>query len=284
MVGYRDDEGGRDALNLAVSMAQAFGVSLDLVSVVPGGRRVSRSDRGVTRRAREALDRGAALVPRDVPVRVHVRTAPAVAPAVLQTARDLGSRVIILGSDGPGGFGARLRRQALGSVTTDVLQEATIPVALAPLDYRVNRPIESVDCAVGTRPGGQAVLDVALRVCVRTGLPLRVVILVDPDTEINDAIVDEARARVALLMSSSVARYGAPTDTRFVFARGGDVPAVIEATKWLETSVLIVGSTRVGAPQRQFLGAAVSKILDKLPSPVIVVPNMPVTEGLDLDG
>lgn len=275
VVGFRSDEGGSDALNLAVSMAQAFDASLDLVSIVPGGRRVSRSDRGATRRARDGLERGAALVPSDIAVRIHVRPAGGPASGLAQAARDLGARLIVVGSDAHGGFGATLRRHTLGSVTTELLAITPVPVAVAPADYRVTRPIDSVDCAVGMRPGAQEVIDAALNVCVRSGLPLRVITLVDAHGDVDDAGVDEVRARVAVLMSTAVDRHGRPSESQVVFARGGDIPTVIAATKWLEASVLIVGSTRVDAPKRTILGATVSKIIEDLPIPLIVVPNRP---------
>lgn len=280
LVAYRPDDGGHDALRLAVALARAFGASLDLLYVVhehgtfaPAYPPVGRDEPIIAQRARTWLAEGAAGVPDDVSVTTHVRYAAGTAEGIIAAAVEFGARLVVAGSDGKRGLGRVRRRHRLGSVTTALLHSAPCAVALAPRGYEPRRPIESLDCAVGLRPGGQQVLDTAMRMAVRTGLPLRVITLVDADGEVDDAGVDEVRAHVARLLALAIDRYGAPTSSRIVFARGGDIPAVVEATAWVESSVLIVGSARMAAPRRLFLGVTVGKMLHRLPVPVMVVPQ-----------
>lgn len=275
LVGYAPNDGGEQSLTLAVSMAQAFGASLDLVTVIKRRRgvegRADDDDSSEVRRARHRLRQAAENMPIDVTVREHVRYAGDVAEGLLAAADELGSRVIVIGPGRPRGFIGALRRHSVGAVATALLEAARCEVALAPANYRAVGPIESVDCAVGLRPGGLDVLEAAVRTCVRTGLPLRVITLVDADGEVDDAGVDAARAHVAQLLRGSVQRFGRPVRTDIVFARGGDIAAVIDATAWVDASVLIVGARRVDRSRR--IGRTVAGILVHLPIPIVVVPH-----------
>lgn len=274
LVGHRPGEGGEHSLSLAISMAQAFGASLDLVGVITrrrGDRAAENS--GEARRARQRLQQAADTVPRDVPVRVHVRFAGDIAKGLLAAAAEFDSRVIVIGPGRGRRFGGALRRHSVGVVASALLRSARCEVALAPVNYRAPGPIQSVDCAVGLRPGGLDVLEAAVRTCVRTGLPLRVITLVDAEGEVDDAGVDEVRSHVAQLLRGSVQRHGRPVRTDMVFARGGDIAAVVEAIAWVDASVLIVGARRVDDARK--LGRAIAGILMHLPIPLVVVPHRP---------
>lgn len=272
LVGYRPSAGGEQSLSLAVSMAQAFGASLDLVGVITHrrGERAAQ-DSGEARRARRRLQQVADAVPRDVPARVHVRFAGDIAQGLLAASAELDSRIIVIGPGRGRRLGGALRRHSVGVVASALLASRRCEVALAPVNYRATGPIESVDCAVGLRPGGLDVLEAAVRTCVRTGLPLRVITLVDADGEIDDAGVDEARAHVAQLLRGSVQRHGRPVRTDMVFARGGDIAAVVEAIAWVDAAVLIVGARRIDDARK--IGRTVARILAHLPIPLIVVPQ-----------
>ena len=295
LVGYRPHERGQDALSLGVTLAQSFGAGLDLVFVVrehsafaPAYPPVGREEPLIARQAREWLEEAAAGVPDDVEVAVHVRYGPSVAEGLMATADELGSALIVIGSGGAG----LIRRHELGDVASTLLHHASRPVTLVPRAYRAQGPIEQIDVAVGLRTGGQALLDEAVKVAARRDLPLRLITMVDIDsvTDGHDAGADDAgsadaasagrtggdpdafvRAHVDGLLDRAVTRYGHPASTRIVTARGG-IRTAIEAVDWDESSILLVGASRLAQPRRFFLGSTVHAMLRALTVPVVAVP------------
>lgn len=290
LVGYRPHERGQDALSLAITLAQSFGAALDLVFVVrehspfaPAYPPVGREEPLIAVQARTWLEEAVASVPRGVQVATHVRFAPSAAEGLMSTADELDSSLIIIGS----GSAGLVRRHELGAAASTLLHRASRPVTLVPRGYRARGPIEQIDCAVGLRPGGQELLDEAVEVAARRGLPLRLITMVDIDREDTADTADPpsctdpaavVRAHVEALLERAVAAHGHPASTHIVMARGG-IRAAIESVTWDDSSILLVGSSRLADPRRFFLGSTAHAMLRLLTVPVVAVPA-----GARLDG
>lgn len=293
LVGYRPDERGEDALRLAVTLARSFGADLDLVFVVrehsayaPAYPPVGREEPLIARTAQGWLDTAAAGV-RDAAgaagdgdalrVSTHVRYAPSVAEGLMKTADEFDSALVILGA----GSAGAMRRHTLGATASMLLHRANRPVTLVPRGYRAAGRIERIDCAVGLRPGGRHLVDEAVEVAARQGLPLRLLTMVDvdaSDTEEFEAAAQRARHHVEQLLAEAQQRHGAAPSTDIVLARGG-ISAALASIDWHEAneqgSVLLVGASRLAEPRRFFLGGTVHRMLRELTVPVIAVPAGP---------
>lgn len=323
LVGYRPHERGQDALSLAITLAQSFGVALDLVFVVrehsafaPAYPPVGREEPLIAAQAQEWLDEAVATVPRGIEVATHVRYAPSIAEGLLSTADELGSGLVVIGSGSTG----LVRRHELGAVATTMLHQSSRPVCLVPRGYRASGPIEHIDCAAGLRPGGQELIDEAVEVAARRDLPLRVITMVDIDIDsvedvpedsplhaavaadapagsgevtvdasgeaavdpggsgATDDPVDLVRAYVDGLIERAVATHGHPASTHLVIARGG-IRDAVASVPWDDSSILLVGSSRLAQPRRFFLGSTAHAMLRVLTVPVVAVPP-----GAHLDG
>lgn len=303
LVGYRPHERGQDALSLAITLAQSFDVALDLVFVVrehsafaPAYPPVGREEPLIAAQAQEWLDEAVATVPRGIEVATHVRYAPSIAEGLMSTADELGSGLIVIGS----GSSGVVRRHELGAVASTLLHQTSRPVCLVPRGYRARGPIEHIDCAVGLRPGGQELLDEAVEVAARRDLPLRLITIVDidsvedvpDDSPLDPAAaasesgrsegevepVDLVRAHVEQLLDRAVETHGQQASTHIVVARGG-IRDAVASVPWDDSSILLVGASRLAQPRRFFLGSTAHAMLRVLTVPVVAVPA-----GAHLDG
>ena len=133
-------------------------------------------------------------------------------------------------------------------------------------------------CAIGERQGADLLLDTAVRASKASGTPLRLVSLVALDPMYGSLRGDEDAARERALAHAfetlDIAKAlpeGFPVTATIV-----DGPTVEEAVKkleWHDGDLIMVGSSRLSAPRRLFLGSTAAKMLRVLEVPMVVVPR-----------
>lgn len=276
LVGYAAHDRGRDALRLGVALAQAFGAELDVAVVLrrrdphaPAYPPVGHTEEILAAQAEAWLQEAGSFIPPDLPVRTLVRFAPSVAAGLEATAQEVDAGLIVIG----GSSASLVRRHVLGAVASTLLHSSTFPVALAPRGYTPSGPIAHIDVAVGTRPGAQQVVDEAIEVAARRGLPARLVTLLDGSPQDTEAAAVEAEQHVRTLLDRALAQFGSPPSVDVRVAAGSDVPDAVRGTSWEESAVLLIGSSRLAGPRRLFLGSTASRMLRELSVPVVVVPH-----------
>ena len=185
--------------------------------------------------------------------------------------------LIVVGGSGGGLAGS----YSLGSVVNELLHSAPVPVAVAPRgtrDSSIDR-VREVTCAIGERAGADLLLDYAVRFSRAAGTPLRLVSLIALDPMFgtlrgdDDAVRERAmaHARQTLETAKSDLPEGFPVTSTIV-----DGPTVEEAVSkldWHDGDLIMVGSSRLGAPRRLFLGSTAAKMLRVLDVPMMVVPR-----------
>ncbi|MHB1064129.1 MAG: universal stress protein [Georgenia sp.] len=273
LVAYGGDKRSKDALRFGVVLAQSLGAELDVVLVLrsddPFGASYPQSGDIaplVQDQVDTWLEEARALVPDDVPVRMHVRRNPSVPQGVLDAARDLGAAMIVVGT-ASGGHGSPF---TVGPVATHLLHASPVPVALTPRKYRPAGTIERIYCAVGTRPGAELVLDEALEAAGRTGMDLHLVSLVELDT--HHGVEDEIRRQATDLIREAVAGR-TDNDVTIEIGQGKNMRQAISAIGWHPRSIVLVGSSRLAQHRQTFLGTTAARMLRELPVPAIVVPR-----------
>lgn len=285
VVGYVPNQHGRDAVNLAVTLAGERGAHLDVVVVLraqlPSAPGRATPDRLYLSRledhGREWLAQGLADVPDGVSASGHVRYAESVAEGLIDAAVDpvLGGEAaaIVLGA---AEYGLR-GRFTVGSVAAALLHSAPVPVALAPTGYEPHPSITRITCATGTRQGAEALVEVAIGTAARRGIPLRLMSLVTLDApdwdEERHASTDAAETHAAGLAAQARERLPEECVVTTAVGRGDTVEECVASLDFSDSEVVLVGSSRLAGPRRLFLGPSAMKMLRALEVPMIVVPR-----------
>ncbi|TPW77564.1 universal stress protein [Schumannella soli] len=284
IVGYTSTPTGRDALALGIRLARAARAQLDLVLVVnlpereagdgPADDEYSRKLRAT---AQQWLDDAARSIPAGVEFATHLVDAESFAEGLLDAARDLGARFLVIGA----AHGGLLGRIAAGSVAGALLHSAEVPVVLAPAGWAtrpsaVDEPISRISCAIGARVGAAHLLDEALGVARRVGAPLRLVSLVGLDQEDGTArpdALEAGRRHAETLLQAATEQLPSDIEVSTDVAVAGGVEAAVAAIDWDPAEVVLLGSSRLASPRRLFLGSTAAQMLRELPVPVVVVPS-----------
>jgi len=284
-VGYTATEAGRGAVAAGARLARALGADLHLVLVVPDTARgaVVPPDPGyeVVLRTSAAswLEEAAALVPADVPASTRAVRAESAAEGLLEAAHEVGATHLVVGAGSERG----LARFGVGTAASELLHSADLPVVVVPLtddDGRGGGPaapaLSRVTVAVGTRPGADVLLEEGLTLGRAAGAPLRLVslqVLDLPGRLDDDAVQDTADAHLRAVLDEARAAVPDALVEEALVVRGRDVTDAVGGLDWRPGEVVVVGSSRLAAPHRLFLGATAARLLRAVPVPVVVVPR-----------
>lgn len=285
VVGYTPNKHGRDAVNLASTLAGTRGASLDVVVVLPKREQtfsMYSPDRAYHERleeqGKEWLEQAMAMVPGSVSATARIRRAESIAEGLIEAATDADSAaddaaLIAIGASHRGVRG----RFTTGSIAAALLHSAPVPVALAPSGYQGYPAITRLTCATGTRQGADALLDVAIDSAAGRHVPLRIMSLVALGTV---GISDDARLRIGaaeqhadVLADKAAAVLPPESPVTSVVGRGETVEDCVSELKFDDSEIVLVGSSRLAGPRRLFIGASANKMLRALPVPMIVVPR-----------
>lgn len=283
VVGYGPRQRGVDGVNLAATLARSSGATLDLVAVLPSDaptfHMYSPDDAfnaEVEEQARGWLADGLARVPEGVSARGHIRRAESITEGLLAEATDPDrgeAALIVVGTHHrvrSGGFG-------LGSLADALLHASVVPVALAPAGYEGHPGVGRITCAAGTRPGSEALVDNAIRLAAQWRVPLRLMSLVAVGEYGGDdrrlQWTELAESHVAGLASRASAALGPQCPVTTVVGDGDSLEDAVGGLDFIDSEVVMVGSSRLAQPKRLFLGQSASKIMRVLPVPMIVWPR-----------
>lgn len=280
VVGYSANARGRDAVNLAVSLARGRGAALDLVVAIPepGPFNAAHApaagyDSYLHQQAAEWLDEALALVPADVPAKAHIRSGESDAQTLIDACDEFGADMLIIGATSNGLF----KRFTVGSVAGALLHAATVPVALAPHGYHRREALTRVSCGLGDRPGAEELLDFAVSMAVNRQVPLRVVSLLTLDeggaADAADTARDYAGKHLAAALPADASGAAPAVKADVVVAQGRSVEEAVDRLDWEDGEILLIGSSRLARSRSIFLGSTANRILRALPVPMIVVPS-----------
>lgn len=277
VVAYEATDQGADAMQLGIALSRLTGAELEVCLVLPEpspvAARVSSGGapyRALLEQQGDAwLAEADRLVPDEVVARRRLVWAESTSEGLLRAAEELDAVRVLVGASRNGVLG----RFALGSVAGALLHASPVPVGLAPRGYRAPERITRITCAVGTRPGWEALLDSMVAVSAGLRVDLRFVTLVELDeagSESSAASGSESHLAAVLEYVNARARLYGRTTTEV--AAGRSVEDAIGRLDWQEGEIAFVGSSRLAQPNRIFLGATAHRMLRALPVPLVVVP------------
>ncbi|MGV0794086.1 universal stress protein [Mycolicibacterium sp. XJ1819] len=284
LVGYLATAGGADALALGVRLARTLDAQLELCMVLPPDYRVVPGvvlpggyEQLLAEQAQEWLDEACKSVPGEIATDSHVRFDESAAEGLIKESSRLGADVVVVGGTGGGLIG----RLTLGSVVNELLHSSPVPVAVAPRGLRessVDR-VREVTCALGERQGADLLLQNAVRFSRAAGSPLRLVSLVALDPVFgalrgdDDAIRQRAREHAEQILDAAKSELPEEIPVTSTVVDGTTVEDAVAKLAWRDGDVIMVGSSRLSAPRRLFLGSTAAKMLRVLEVPIVVVPR-----------
>ena len=281
VVAYEATTQGREALELGVAMARATGAELRICLVLqrltaaPAKIHAANSDFEVllADQAKEWLAEAVGWVPADVTATTHLVWADSTSEGLIQAAADLDSDRIMVGASRGGLF----NRFTIGSVANALLHASPVPVALAPHGYRAPATLSRITCAIGTRPGWEALLDSLVSFTADLGVDLRFVTLVEVDATREKQ--SPAAAGSTAHLDAVLAYYEKHSQSHGIVTTevgtGKNVEEAVEVLDWRPDELAFVGSSRLAAPRTIFLGITAHRMLHALPVPLVVVPTSP---------
>lgn len=284
VVGYTATDAGEDALAVGSRLAAASGSPLVLVVVLPAESRSVITppnvsyDRHLEQQAETWLAEASERIPDAIAHETLVRYAESFAEGLLDTAHDMGASHIVVGAANGGLRG----RHRLGTVATELLHSADIPVVLAPEGARRVDPangITRITAAIGLRPGADVLLEESVALATSTGAELRLLSLVAIDLPSGIAATESAAVHADEVFVHARAALPKDVDADAVVGLGGSVEEAIAHLSWEPGELAIVGSSRLARPRRLFLGSTAAKMLRELPVPMIVVPRTRTKKG-----
>lgn len=291
IVGYTATKSGRDAVAFASRWARATGSAVHVVIVLPSeGRSVITPpnpgyERYLHDQAEGWLAEAAEGIHDDVARESEVRYAESFAEGLVAAAHETGASAIVIGSASGGPRG----HHRLGSTSTELVHSSDVPVVLVPRGERKSAAtgVGRLTAAIGTRPGAEALLDEAVELARRIGVPLRLLSIatVDLPASVDTGIIRLAgAAHAGDVLTAARASLPREIEVDAVTAHGESVEEAIDDVEWKPDDVVLVGSSRLAQPRRLFLGSTATKMLHKLPVPVIVVPRTRKEDGAAAPG
>ncbi|MDO0972547.1 universal stress protein [Mycolicibacterium frederiksbergense] len=282
-VGYLATPGGADAVALGVRLARSLGAELDVCMVLPPDRGVPAMvptggyEELLAEQAGEWLNEALAGVPDDVVAHSHVSVSDSTADGLINEVKRLGAQAVVVGGSGGGLAGS----YSLGSVVNELLHSALVPVAVAPKGTRLSavERVREVTCAIGERAGAGTLLNAAVRACKAADVPLRLVSLVALDPMFGslrgdaDALRERAMDHARRALEEAKESLPEGFSVTATVAEGVSVEDAVSRLPWHDGDVIMVGSSRLAAPRRLFLGSTAAKMLRVLDVPMVVVPR-----------
>jgi nucleotide-binding universal stress UspA family protein len=277
MVGFDGSDGGRDALELARTIAVPAEASVLVVAVIPYGplpvdfRELENLDDDTAAEAEPLLEQARERLEG---LAVETRGYGGGSPAEVMTgvAEEEDIDLIVVGSPHRGAVG----RALIGSVAESLLHGAPCAAVVAPKGYAGEHhdPFHWIAVAYDGTPEAKAALHRAEAMAKQTNAAIQVLTVVAPpvampgvvgytpiDPPEPDRIVNEAVKSV----DSGLAATGRRLD-------GGPAPTLAQACED-GVDLLVAGSRRYGPVMRVLLGSVSTQLVREAPCPVLVVPR-----------
>ncbi len=277
VVGYGARQRGVDGVNLAATLARSSGATLDLVAVLPSAAPTFHMyspdhafNEEVEEQGREWLRDGLARVPEGVSADSQLRHAESVTSGLLDAAADPErgeAGLIVIGTN----HKVRAKRFGVGSLTDTLLHASPVPVALAPKGYQFHPGVSRITCAVGMAPGAEDVLANAIRLAGAWKVPLRIMSLVAVGEDSRQQWTELAEAHSAAFAAQAETALG--SEVTSTVGQGDSLGDAVRGLNFNADEVVVIGSSRLAAPKRLFVGSSASKIIRALKVPMIVVPR-----------
>lgn len=287
LVGYSHDEGGREALRLGTILARSAGGRLIVAVIVPKtwdhpspARVDAEYANFLVHHADTTLASARREMPDDIPAEFLQYGADSAGAGLSVLADETQAGAIVLGSSRK----APTRRFQEGTVATELLYSARVPVVLAPCRYMAPYDrISRITCAIASTESSFELVRRAGMIAQDFGVPLRIATFVVRDKQmypsiagydVENLVMNEFRRQAQVVHDRIREEWTGPDAPQSVYGDGQTWEEAVGKLDWKEDELLVVGSSRLGALMRVFLGSNSSKILHYAPVPRMIIPRL----------
>lgn len=243
-------EFSRAPTEIAVALAQRFGVTLDIVTSVDSAAEHEQAQARLTVATREALTAG-------VDTEEIVRHGSQPVREVVAAAGEASSNIVVIGRRP-----ARdLKQRLLGDIATHIIAEAPCHVLVAGWQARMWR--QRILVAVDGGDGGDGIADVAAQVARATGTPVTLMSAAGSEREAAAAAEDLAH-RAGLMKLAGIV-----CDTRVV--DGAPAAAIVRTAQELGADLVVVGGHHYTGLNFKVAGSIADQVVGGLRCAVLVV-------------
>lgn len=274
LVGFDGSDGGRDALELARTLAAVEGREIVVVTVLPSGplpTGYALLDEEAADAERLLANARAALAPAAAQTRVYGGGSPAAVITGLAEREGAGS--VVVGSPHRGAVG----RVLIGSVAEGLLHGAPCEVAAAPRGYAADRHagFGTVAVAFDGTPESRAALRRAEALARAANARLWILTVAAPPLPVVPGTIGYAPPQPPdperlLREAAAAVDRDLGVETRCL---AGEPATAIAAACEGKVDLLLAGSRGYGPLARVLLGSVSRRLARKAPCPVLVVPR-----------
>ncbi|WP_165164696.1 universal stress protein [Corynebacterium qintianiae] len=277
MVSYIATGGGIDALRLAVAIAKERDMAIDIVMAMVGSDvtpgmypKIRGHETIVEKQIGGWLDDARAEVPEGIEVTTSVAVGDSVAEIIIAQARQLGSELITVGSQGGGIF----RRVSLGSVVNTLLHSCPVPLAIAPRGYNHPGAVDRATVMFGTRPGATDIIEFGIDGAKRHRFPVRFVSLnINGERPSSVDALGAVEHTAGPALAGQVRELIHDSQATAEVVEASSIDAAVAQLDWKPGEIACLGSSRIAAEGRLFVGATATQIIRHIPVPTVVIPN-----------
>lgn len=236
---------------IAIALARGFGVTLDIVTVVPTTVDEAAGHECIKPAVRESLVAG-------VDAEEIVRKSRQPGTAVLEAATDADANILVIGRRPVDG---NLRERLLGDNANVIVSQSECHVLVAGPKAEV--PSRRLLVAVDGTPRGDAVLEGCMSVAKALKLPVTLIGVYRQERE-KRALEEDLQQKSGLLKVE-----GIQGDTRLVAGQPAD--AIVAATRDTGADLVALGAHRGQALSRLVAGSVTDRVMAQLDCAVLIV-------------
>ncbi|MDO5746740.1 MAG: universal stress protein [Actinomycetaceae bacterium] len=280
VVGFTGSLGGQDALSLGALLARSGSANMDVYMILNKDKpyALAAPEGGYDKMLREQAaewieDAEEELGLDDLVCHLHYAAHPA--DGLLEVCEKKHPACLIIS----GGRHGALGKVTLGSIGTSLIHSSPVPLALAPrgMRHRKIKKINRITACVGTLEGTERLLRSTVVAAREMDCDVRVLSLIElpvPGAK-KEALISHKQAVQQLEKNLAYIKDNLPDDLHVTteVAKGTSISDAVERIDWKEDEIVLLGSARLGAPTRLFLGNVANKILRAVPVPLIIVPR-----------
>lgn len=287
LAGYSADKGGAEALALAAMLARSSDGRVDVATLLPetwDHPSPAMVDveyaRFLERHAEKTLASARAKMPDDVPAEYLTRHADSAGSGLLTLAAETGADAVVLGSSRK----APVSRFQEGVVACEILRSARIPVALAPRGYTAPQTrLSRITCAIASSEHSLQLALAAGKIAEGFHVPLRLATFVVRDRQmyptgagydVENMVSNQLRRQAHEVHDRIRAEWPNADLPETVLGDGRNWRGAVESIDWDPNEMMVIGSSRLGAMMRVFVGSNSGKILRHVPVPRMIVPRL----------
>ncbi len=287
LVGYSADKGGCEALRLAAMLARSAGGRV-IVAVIlpetwdhPSPAMVDvEYAQFLERHAEKTLQQARAEMPVGIMAEFLHHHAATASAGLLALARDMAADAIVLGSSRK----APMARFQEGTVASEILRSAQVPVALAPRGYVApDAGLSRITCAISASGHSLALAHEAGRIAEGFHVPLRLATFIVRDRQmypsgagydVENMVSNKFRAQALAVHDQIRAAWDSPLPPQSGLGDGRTWKEAVADLTWQPDEMLVIGSSRLGGLLRVFVGSNSGKVLRHAPVPRMIVPRI----------